>query len=221
MILLVADAPRESASLQQALRELGQSAIAITTDKFIQSYQSKELLAARGITGLVVWSEAMLAASAVARNRALDVPVIGVVLGGMSRINNSKYRGLDDFIRQPIDPIELIARVEQASAKIAAAIHSPADIVVENDGCDAVIAGVPLRLPRRERRILSCLLSRRGAYITKSQLFESAYSYDDDDLDDTVVESHICRLRKKLKGVLEYDPIESERYLGYRLSPPR
>jgi DNA-binding response OmpR family regulator len=34
-----------------------------------------------------------------------------------------------------------------------------------------------------------------------------------------VVESHISKLRKKLRHLLGYDPIDSKRYLGYRLAP--
>jgi len=32
-----------------------------------------------------------------------------------------------------------------------------------------------------------------------------------------VVESHISKLRKRLRHRLGHDPIESQRYLGYRL----
>jgi Transcriptional regulatory protein, C terminal. len=32
-----------------------------------------------------------------------------------------------------------------------------------------------------------------------------------------VIESHVSKLRKKLRNHLGYDPIESKRYMGYRL----
>jgi DNA-binding response OmpR family regulator len=31
------------------------------------------------------------------------------------------------------------------------------------------------------------------------------------------VESHISKLRKKLRNVLGYDPIDTKRYLGYQI----
>ena len=34
-----------------------------------------------------------------------------------------------------------------------------------------------------------------------------------------MIESHISKLRKKLRNALGYDPIDSKRYLGYRLMP--
>jgi hypothetical protein len=34
------------------------------------------------------------------------------------------------------------------------------------------------------------------------------------------VESHISKLRKKLKHALGYDPIDTKRYLGYQLVGP-
>ena len=35
-----------------------------------------------------------------------------------------------------------------------------------------------------------------------------------------MVESHVSKLRKKLRAKLGYDPIESKRYLGYCLEDP-
>ena len=40
-----------------------------------------------------------------------------------------------------------------------------------------------------------------------------------EDVEENVIESHISKLRKKLRNALGYDPIDSKRYLGYRLMP--
>lgn len=39
-------------------------------------------------------------------------------------------------------------------------------------------------------------------------------------MEESVVESHISKLRKKLKHALGYDPIDTKRYLGYQLVGP-
>ncbi len=54
--------------------------------------------------------------------------------------------------------------------------------------------------------------------MTRSQIFSSVYGLFDEDIDESVVESHISKLRKKLRQRLGFDPIESKRYLGYRLA---
>jgi DNA-binding winged helix-turn-helix (wHTH) protein len=74
-----------------------------------------------------------------------------------------------------------------------------------------------LQLPRRERRILEYLVANRGCRINKTQIFNSVYGLFSEDIDENVVESHISKLRKRLRHRLGYDPIDSKRYLGYRL----
>ena len=73
--------------------------------------------------------------------------------------------------------------------------------------------GTPL--PRRECRILEYLVRNRGRRVTKTQIFNAVYGLFDENVDENVVESHISKLRKKLKHRLGYDPIDSKRYLGY------
>ena len=74
-----------------------------------------------------------------------------------------------------------------------------------------------LPLPRRERRILEFLAANKGRRMTKSQIFNFVYGLFSEDIDENVVESHISKLRKRLRYQLGYDPIDSQRYLGYRL----
>jgi DNA-binding response OmpR family regulator len=85
------------------------------------------------------------------------------------------------------------------------------------DGRDPEINGEILPLPRRERRILEYFVNNKGRRITKSQIFNSIYGIFDENVDENVVESHISKLRKKLKHRLGFDPIDSKRYLGYCL----
>ena len=68
-----------------------------------------------------------------------------------------------------------------------------------------------LQLPRRERRILEYLVSNRGCRVNKTQIFNSVYGLFSEDIDENVVESHISKLRKRLRHRLGYDPIDSKR----------
>ena len=85
------------------------------------------------------------------------------------------------------------------------------------DGRDPEIGGAPFPLPRRERRILEYLASNRGRRVTKTQVFNAIYGIFDEQVEENVVESHISKLRKKLRERLGSDPIDSKRFLGYRL----
>jgi DNA-binding response OmpR family regulator len=74
-----------------------------------------------------------------------------------------------------------------------------------------------LPLPRRERRILEYLVSNHGCRVTKTQIFNYVYGLFSEDIDENVIESHVSKLRKRLRYRLGFDPIDSQRYLGYRL----
>ena len=66
-----------------------------------------------------------------------------------------------------------------------------------------------------ERRILEFLLRCRGRRVSKTQIFNAVYGLFDENVDENVIESHISKLRKKLKHRLGFDPIDSKRFLGY------
>jgi two-component system, OmpR family, flagellar system response regulator FtcR len=79
------------------------------------------------------------------------------------------------------------------------------------------VKGEVLSLPRRERRILEYLVMNRGCRVTKTQIYNYVYGLFSEDIDENVVESHVSKLRKRLRHRLGFDPIDSQRYLGYRL----
>ena len=125
--------------------------------------------------------------------------------------------GVDNVVRKPVR--EILARVgairrrnevERDSAVVG-------ELRVFFDGRDPQLKAVPLPLPRRERRILEYLVNNRGRRVSKAQIFNSIYGIFDENVEENVVESHISKLRKKLRRHLGYDPINSVRYLGYRL----
>lgn len=128
--------------------------------------------------------------------------------------------GVDDVVRKPVHVKEILARitaVRRRSRREAGAVDLGA-IRIYCDGRDPEVGGSVLQLPRRERRILEFLVQNRGARVTKSQIFNSVYGLFSHDIDENVVESHISKLRKRLRARLGYDPIESQRFLGYRLT---
>jgi two-component system, OmpR family, flagellar system response regulator FtcR len=127
--------------------------------------------------------------------------------------------GVDDVVRKPIHVREIIARVKAIRRRASGApdYTDVGEMRVFFDGRDPEVKGEVLQLPRRERRILEYLVGNRGCRINKTQIFNSVYGLFSEDIDENVVESHISKLRKRLRHRLGYDPIDSKRYLGYRL----
>jgi DNA-binding response OmpR family regulator len=127
--------------------------------------------------------------------------------------------GVDDVVRKPVHVREILARIKaiQRRSKSEETGKRAGDIRVFADGRDPEVKGEMLALPRRERRILEYLVTNRGRWVTKTQIFNFVYGLFGEDIDENVVESHISKLRKRLRHLLSYDPIESQRYLGYRL----
>jgi DNA-binding response OmpR family regulator len=129
--------------------------------------------------------------------------------------------GADDVLRKPVHPREILARVGAINRRNREEENERAtvgDLCIYFDGRDPEIKGETFPLPRRERRILEYIARNRGRRVTKSQIFNAVYGLFDECVDENVVESHVCKLRKKLKRHLGFDPIESQRYLGYLLS---
>ena len=130
--------------------------------------------------------------------------------------------GVDDVVRKPVHFRELLARIGVHRRRVRAA-EAPAlpttRLQVFEDGRDPLVDGRTLALPRRERCVLEHLASIGGRRATKQQLHGAVYGLYDEEVEETVIESHVSKLRRKLRAALGYDPIESRRYLGYRLVP--
>lgn len=127
--------------------------------------------------------------------------------------------GADDVVVKPVHARELRARLAAIRRRQRPDVSGEDDfeIRVFSDGRDPLVGGAPLPLRRRELRVLECLVSAPSVWLAKSRIFDFVYGLCDDRVDEAVIESHICRLRKQLKARLGYDPIESQRFFGYRL----
>lgn len=126
--------------------------------------------------------------------------------------------GIDDVVRKPVHVRELMARSNAVWRRVnearGAVVHGR--LRVHFNGQDPEVDGEPLTLPRRERHILEYLARHADRRITKTQLFNAIYGLCNEGVDETVVEGHISKLRRKLRERLGEDVIEARRYLGYR-----
>lgn len=128
--------------------------------------------------------------------------------------------GVDDVVKKPVHIRELLARIAaiRRRAQDEAGYLEIGNLRIYANGRDPDVDGQPLPLPRRERRILEFLAANSGRRVTKTQVFNAIYGIFDEEVEENVVESHVSKLRKKLRERLGFDPIDSKRFLGYRLN---
>lgn len=121
--------------------------------------------------------------------------------------------GAGDYIVKPFDIDELVARMRAVLRRYAAASSSviacgqlQLDVVRKQASWrDEVIA-----LSAREFSLLEALMKRPGAVLSREQLEESIYDWNDD-LGSNAVEVHIHHLRRKLGA----EVIRNVRGVGY------
>ena len=126
--------------------------------------------------------------------------------------------GIDDVVRKPVHVREIVARSDAVWRRVNDTVTpaSTSRIKIFFDGRDPMIDDEPLQLPRRERHILEYLAKNNTRRITKNQLFNAIYGVFNEDVDESVIEGHMSKLRKKLRQRLGYDVIDAERFVGYR-----
>lgn len=184
---------------------------------WIGAMDARDVLAIEAF--LVGESDERLALPALIRERS-KAPILGLRENqSLDETLRLLTAGADDVLRKPVHPREILARVGAINRRKREEEDSVVvgELCVYFDGREPEIRGEALALPRRERRILEYIARNRGRKVTKSQIFNAVYGLFDECVDENVVESHVCKLRKKLKHHLGFDPIESQRFLGYLL----
>jgi len=145
-----------------------------------------------------------------------------IALSGLKMLKNTLElfeAGVDDVVHVPIHLREILARTAAIARRgtPGSAQTNESSIQAFFNGRDPEIGGIALRLPRRELRILEYMVNHHGKWLTKTQIFNAVYGIFESTFDENVIESHVSKLRKKLRDRLGYDPIVSRRYVGYRL----
>ena len=123
--------------------------------------------------------------------------------------------GADDYLGKPFDLDEVAARMRAISRR-AAGRASPVlawnGIELDPGRRTVEVDGKPVGLSRREFSILEALMRHPGTVLSKDQLADRLYGWEED-VESNAVEVHVHHLRVKIGR----DAVETVRGLGYRL----
>lgn len=155
------------------------------------------------------------------RSAGITTPVLMLTaLGGIADRVGGLDAGADDYLAKPFALEELAARLNALVRRAAAA--EPAtrlelgDIVLDLLKREVVRAGRPIHLQPREFGLLEQLMRHEGRVVTRTMLLELVWHFHFDP-QTNIVESHLSRLRAKLREGGRDDPIETVRGVGYRM----
>ncbi|MEC9268717.1 MAG: response regulator transcription factor [Pseudomonadota bacterium] len=136
--------------------------------------------------------------------------------------------GADDYIKKPFSQRLLIERIrallrraelEQRTAEgggKSQGAFTRGELVMDGDRHLCTWKGEPVKLTVTEFLLLKALAQRPGHVKNRDQLMDAAYG-ENIYVDDRTIDSHIKRLRKKLRATdTEFDKIETLYGVGYR-----
>ena len=150
------------------------------------------------------------------RNQGVAIPVL--LLTARNAIQDRIVGldgGADDYLGKPFDLNELAARV-RAIARRAQGRATPllqnGEVSLDPSIREVSLSGAPVSLSRREFTILQALMEQPGRILSRTQLEERLYGWQEE-VESNAVEVHIHKLRAKLGRSL----IETVRGEGYRV----
>ena len=214
-LLVVEDDAMIGAAVQQGLRGEGHAV------DWVRDGKEAEAAAAPGNYDLIILDLGLPRRDGLSVLRALrakgsEVPVLIVTArDAVTDRVAGLDAGADDYLVKPFDLDELAARVRAVMRRRAGRTQSVmrvGDLEIEAAAKRVKYRGKDVPLSAREYALLEALADRPGRVISRAQLEERLYGWDEE-IASNAVEVHIHALRRKLDPAL----IRNVRGLGYSL----
>jgi DNA-binding response OmpR family regulator len=140
------------------------------------------------------------------RNNGLDTPVIMLTARGqeIDKVIGLEM-GADDYVTKPFSIKELLARVRaqlrRATRQVAEVeAYTFGDVALNFRRYEATRNGAAIELSPREFELLKYFIQHRGETITRDQLLDDVWGYDNYPFTRTV-DNHIAKLRQKVEAI--------------------
>ena len=155
------------------------------------------------------------------RAGSITTPVLMLTaMGGISDRVEGLDVGADDYLVKPFAFEELAARLSALLRRppIAEVVTrlEVGDITLDLLRRDVTRGAKAVHLQPREFALLEQLMRHAGRIVTRTMFLESVWGFHFDP-QTNIVESHLSRLRSKLREGFADDPIDTVRGLGYRM----
>jgi len=129
--------------------------------------------------------------------------------------------GASDYVTKPFRPAELAARVQSrllsGQETRPLGIFQHGDLVVDMKRRKVICQGQPIELTRMEFQLLLCFMQRCGEILSKDELLQLVWGYENSHPDLNLVEALVVRLRRKMKPSPDCPEfIHTVRGVGYR-----
>jgi two-component system alkaline phosphatase synthesis response regulator PhoP len=139
------------------------------------------------------------------RRAGVQTPVLMLTARGLlaEKVVGLKL-GADDYLTKPFETMELLARIEALLRRAAPRtgerleVYRFGDVTVDFRRAEVMRAGQPVKLTSREFTLLRCFVLRRETLLTRDELLNEAWGYEEAPYTRTV-DVHVASLRQKLE----------------------
>lgn len=214
-LLLVEDDPMIGASVQRGLQQEGHGV------DWVRDAASADLAIANGVHEMILLDLGLPRTSGLdlltrLRRQGVTLPVL-VITARDSVADRVKGldAGADDYLVKPFDLDELSARIRalmRRQAGRASPLIEHGALALNPATHTVTLAGQPVPLSGREFALLQALLESPGVPLSRAQLEERIYGWNEE-IESNAIEVYIHALRRKLGA----EWIRNVRGVGYRV----
>ncbi|MNZ76538.1 Heme response regulator HssR [compost metagenome] len=151
----------------------------------------------------------------------LQVPVILLTAKGqLSDKEQGFASGSDDYLVKPFEPKELLFRVAVVLRRLERALETRIEvgnIIIDRKKYEVTINGDTLLLPMKEFELLSLLASRANTVVSRTDLIGQTWGDDDSSEYELTLNTHMNRIRERLRRHAASIEIQTIRGIGYKL----